>query len=559
MGSKHLSILGVSAVIYTWPLENAGLLHLVSFTRQVSTDLAPKMASRSRKRSKELHVRNDRDKESPSSSVASERDAQRGRDNDYAGHTWIHGNTARDSRSSNDAFWGMFCRKPGTPTVNRFQQLLVTGVVLGTILAIIYIPTWTGSRDSSLRLFELASDEYTETMQIWVRQRVALAIFCLLVLVVGYVYLEYRDGVFVQPHPAVWRILHGLSLVYLLCLVLLLCLHNEDGRLVFQTLNPGAGSSKYRPFAGTLVQDCSLNLRTLKRQLTSIWFIAHVLGWFFKMCIFRSWMFCLVLAVFFEFSELSLQWVIPEFRECWWDSIFIDSILSNGMGMLLGSAALIIFGANVFDWLGEYATNETVLIKLTPFSGDSKTGFFRTPRDLVLTLVLWIVALLFEINAFLLMTALDIPAHNPTNFIRLIVLGLLAFPAVAEFYDEMRTKPPRIGSNCLLFAIIVFVELLVSIKYGVERYHSTAIPMDVAILWFLCLGFFGLWSYCHFTFNLNQEAEKRALLSRKRSCWCSGIAKFCAVVPSQASCIPLLFLAVHYFYGNNEAPDAVHP
>lgn len=53
------------------------------------------------------------------------------------------------------------------------------------------------------------------------------------------------------------------------------------------------------------------------RGVSSIWFLAHVTGWWGKMCMFRDWRFCWVLSIAFEILELAFQFVIPDFQECW--------------------------------------------------------------------------------------------------------------------------------------------------------------------------------------------------------------------------------------------------
>lgn len=105
------------------------------------------------------------------------------------------------------------------------------------------------------------------------------------------------------------------------------------------------------------------------------------------MCIFRDWSFCLILSVAFETVELSFQWLVPELRvtvqhplfdlfglanvtisiffrrvgtvktqcergqECWWDSIFLDVLLSNMVGMAAGYTLLRVFRSVTYNWL----------------------------------------------------------------------------------------------------------------------------------------------------------------------------------------------------------------
>ncbi|RLO01394.1 hypothetical protein DYB28_013613, partial [Aphanomyces astaci] len=57
-------------------------------------------------------------------------------------------------------------------------------------------------------------------------------------------------------------------------------------------------------------------MQSLHRGVSSIWFLAHVTGWWGKMCMFRDWRFCWVLGIGFELLELIFQCIIPDFQEC---------------------------------------------------------------------------------------------------------------------------------------------------------------------------------------------------------------------------------------------------
>ena len=35
----------------------------------------------------------------------------------------------------------------------------------------------------------------------------------------------------------------------------------------------------------------------------------------------RDWKFCTFLSIFFEFLEITFKHWLPNFRECWWDSV----------------------------------------------------------------------------------------------------------------------------------------------------------------------------------------------------------------------------------------------
>jgi hypothetical protein len=72
------------------------------------------------------------------------------------------------------------------------------------------------------------------------------------------------------------------------------------------------------PFEGHSVKDCSINMGTITRQLTSIWFWSHLIGWMLAVTATRSFGITFFGAAVFELMEMSLQFLIPEFQECWW-------------------------------------------------------------------------------------------------------------------------------------------------------------------------------------------------------------------------------------------------
>ena len=45
----------------------------------------------------------------------------------------------------------------------------------------------------------------------------------------------------------------------------------------------------------------------------------------------------MICSLLFEFAEMSLQFVIPEFKECWWDSVFMDFLGANVLGIICGN------------------------------------------------------------------------------------------------------------------------------------------------------------------------------------------------------------------------------
>ncbi|KFG51639.1 putative phosphatidylserine synthase [Toxoplasma gondii RUB] len=406
-------------------------------------------------------------------------------------------------------------------------------------------------------------------------RRVVLA---LLILVCMYCFIQARDCSLVLPHPGFWRVVHGMCVVHLIVMVVLLVVDEETGRHALELLFPEIAGKREEIFAGTLVVDCRINASTIHRQLTSVWFVSHVVGWLVKMVILRHWGFCLIYSLCFELGELSFHWLVPELCECWWDSIFIDALLSNVCGMFLGVLFMKLVNLCQYDWLGRYPQDQNVSISLTPFASEaSDWSFYKTPRHLFMSIVLLMICLFSELNVFFLMAALDIPAAHYSNPLRTLYIALLGVAAAAEHYEFTTNRRDRIGRNKWLLIIILFVEWLVCAKYGARRYAAGLPPPDIFVPWIVSSILFSLWCYCYYTTaDLRTDSGKGKLLAKspggkgagdesanlaaeskmtKRSAkqcpaasWQDRIKLLVLTLPPQACFMPLLYLSKFYFF-----------
>ena len=223
-------------------------------------------------------------------------------------------------------------------------------------------------------------------------------------LFISAVHLPNSDYLF-RPHPVFWRVLQGLSFVYVLLLAYLLFQNLNDARQLMKVLDPKLGGplpeksyatqcDLYTPndphssFANLV--DCILDVHTL----------AHALGWWFKMLIVRDYKLCMFLSVLFEFMEITLRHQLPNFWECWWDSLIMDVIVCNGGGIYLGWITCRIFEVKEYHWgMGNDGRTETEKFsalsrsakQLTPYSWKVyKWDMFVSSKNFVTTL--WYIA-----------------------------------------------------------------------------------------------------------------------------------------------------------------------
>lgn len=187
--------------------------------------------------------------------------------------------------------------------------------------------------------------------------------------------------------------------------------------------------------------------------------------------------------------EVSLQHLLPNFKECWWDHYLLDVFGCNLAGMLLGMWTCRHYANKEFNWTGVKKIGSTsgkfkrVLKQFTPFSWTNyEWAAFKSVKRLLQVTAMLAFVELCELNAFFLKHALWIPPPCPLNTIRLLMLGMLSFPALREWYayiDSPECK--RMGSSLWLMVAIGAVETLAVVKWirqdpGMVRHNPYANP-----------------------------------------------------------------------------------
>lgn len=316
------------------------------------------------------------------------------------------------------------------------------------------------------------------------------------ITIVFYCMLQTKDGLMLRPHPMLWRAVHGMAVCYVILLVVFIILPPKLGVTFLHDMFPDiAGGSEaffarqaQQPIPHLDAYECEINFSNVKRQITSIWFLAHVLGYFGKMCLLRDWRMCLTYSVAFEAVELSLVWLIPEFQECWWDSVFMDVLGANMLGMFLGHLTLRYLSCRNYDWERSNKNRRfwrhflDIGRKFTPFSW-SNYSWPKDPRSSVLTSMTWVGALIMEFNSFLLIHGLGIrPSHWITTA-RLILLGAQGLQVVPEWYEYVHGNTERIGHNSWIILLTIVLEQYLGLRYGkAGQSYGVRIPPNDIIL-----------------------------------------------------------------------------
>ncbi|CAG2166106.1 unnamed protein product [Oppiella nova] len=166
---------------------------------------------------------------------------------------------------------------------------------------------------------------------------------------------QIPDGPFRRPHPALWRFVFSVSVVYELALIFILFQTPNDARKFLKHIDPNLGKPlEERDYGG----NCKLYDPDASDPFHNIWdkfdvFIpSHFFGWWLKTIIIRDWWLCTVNSVMFELLEYTLEHQLPNFSECWWDHWILDALLCNGLGIYCGMKTLTYLSMKPYNWRG---------------------------------------------------------------------------------------------------------------------------------------------------------------------------------------------------------------
>jgi hypothetical protein len=276
--------------------------------------------------------------------------------------------------------------------------------------------------------------------------------------------------------------------------------------------------------------NCEINQKNVMNQLTSIWFLAHCLGWFAKMLMLRDFKVCIVYSSVFELTELTLQFLVPEFQECWWDSLILDWLVANTLiGMVSGWMTLQLLNVGQLVW-SPCEHQVGMLPRLLGLFMPSSWSKYEwnpgnDPVTMLLCAVIWIVMAVGEVNSFFLMSILQLPRDHWFNSARQVLLCFCAVPAVEEWYEytrhsrrhylgntkasqaawdeylaQYKGRQPRIGHFTWLLGITVCVETVCILKYSESKMWNARPGPDVWGPWvaFLCLFTAYFFARCYF-------------------------------------------------------------
>ncbi|KAG7499806.1 phosphatidylserine synthase 1 [Solea senegalensis] len=162
--------------------------------------------------------------------------------------------------------------------------------------------------------------------------------------------LAFPNGPFTRPHPAIWRMVFGLSVLYFLFLVFIIFLNWDQVKTLMYWLDPDLRYATREADIMEYAVNCTVI--TWERVLShfDIFAFGHFAGWAMKALLIRSYGLCWTISITWELTELFFMHLLPNFAECWWDQVILDILLCNGGGIWLGMTACRFLEMRTYCW-----------------------------------------------------------------------------------------------------------------------------------------------------------------------------------------------------------------
>ena len=359
----------------------------------------------------------------------------------------------------------------------------------------------------------------------------------------GAIYLP--DSILRRPHPIIWRLLMSFGLLYMIFILFVLFQSRENVRNYLSFFDPilnkhlrednsnvKCGIFKYDyPFI-----DLTNFLKGLDMYLS-----AHFFGWYVKMLIVRDINLCWFLSILFEIMELTFKHWLPNFTECWWDTIILDVFGMNALGIYFGDLTCKYFEFKTYKWIKdnqynnnnddknntsininninndnlnnlnkinenknsksfESNTNKKELFKKINFLKEKSMGFFgyflpnyfiKHEWQIFSSLkrfysFIWFITFmnLVDLSHFFMKHVLLIPQTHWLLFIRINFWALLAVITTGEYYEYITNKYcRRLGPFNWISHTILFIEWCIVYKFCNDDFKKP-FPQMVLLFWF---------------------------------------------------------------------------
>ncbi|XP_056267562.1 phosphatidylserine synthase 1 [Pseudoliparis swirei] len=382
----------------------------------------------------------------------------------------------------------------------------------------------------SLMYFAFTRDDGNSDNNLRVGILVAVSFFLVISV------LAFPNGPFIRPHPAIWQMVFGLSVLYFLFLVFLIFLNWEQVKTLMYWLDPNLRYAKREADIMEYAVNCTVITRERLWSHCDIFAFGHFAGWAVKALLIRSYGLCWTISITWELTELFFMHLLPNFAECWWDQVILDILLCNGGGIWLGMTACRFLEMRTYRWASIKEIHTTTgkikraVLQFTPASWtyvrwfDPKSSIQRL-AGIYLFMILW---QLTELNTFFLKHIFVFQASHPLSWCRIFLLGSVTAPTVRQYYAYITdTRCNRVGTQCWVFGAISFLEALACVKFSQDLFSKTQIHS--VLLWLLCLALITL--LCLYGMTWYEQNKLKSISAQSEDYDDGGVGDSCGLVP----------------------------
>lgn len=336
------------------------------------------------------------------------------------------------------------------------------------------------------------------------------------------------SGTFSWPCYAFWKIMLGMNILYFMFLAFLMFQDTDSIRSALAFIDPRLKEKV--PEINYAGHSCSI-IGGENGPFTNIlpkidmFVVAHFLGWMVKALILRNDFIVWVNSILFEWLEVTLRHILPNFYECWWDHVILDIFGCNMMGILCGNYIIRRFNLTRFNWhtcQDELDTQNNDKKRGGPSQNsgkrDSSSGVgsqkvtggscssmikrvassfkwpetFSTLRGLASFLILTTIVQLIDLNYFFFKAELFMPVSHWIFGVRTVLLAICGASAVGELYETFARSSSihfgKISFQCWLIVVVIFTESLLCWRFSGNLRAESFLPSNFIIYtWvFIC-------------------------------------------------------------------------
>lgn len=294
------------------------------------------------------------------------------------------------------------------------------------------------------------------------------------------------------PFHRIWRVNANFVNFYLYLLVFIYFMNEYDARAMWKFVDEDLGQKITKEYH-TYDDDCTITWFNILDNMDH-YFLVHFINWFVAAIILRDAYLLHFWSVLDEILELSAQYKLPHFRECWWDHVFHDVLITNTPGIILGLKFVEIVGLQQYDWLGRRGKK-----RISEWEVFNCHFRFRAIFE-----ALFIISVNF-LTGFFMINALWIPPKSVPTVSRLFFWFLIGNIVFKEGYELVLNRKTWVKNDIAVdptyrwvtYGILV-LEIAISFKFTRDTGNLLDDPMPDVVFysWFIVFALIG-WYYVH--------------------------------------------------------------